>query len=421
MHTLISSSLRFGFVLAGIASMPFAASAQSSTSAAAAKPLYTISFIPTFGGTEDRSFGVNDSGQVTGISYIQGDTAYHAFLSTLTGVTPTERATSDMGTLGGDYARGFGINASGQIAGDSIITKDIGDHAPLYDHAFLSGPTSLEPGYVGAPGPKKDLGTLGGKESAALGLNASAQVTGYASVASGQSHAFLSGPNGGALHDLGTLGGTQSYGEGVNAPGQVTGDSLTASGADHAFFTGPNGSGMRDLGTLGGTTSVGRGVNVLGQVAGYSTLASGANHAFLSGANGGALHDLGTLGGTTSFGYGVNDYGQAVGYSTLASGGQHAFVFSNGAMTDLNSLIGGGYFALFTLEGATSISNTGYIVGYGRTNTDHILAFVLTPVGGLQPPINPVPEASTTVSLGLLLMLGMGGVLVARKNAARAA
>lgn len=32
-----------------------------------------------------------------------------------------------------------------------------------------------------------------------------------------------------------------------------------------------------------------------------------------------------------------------------------------------------------------------------------------------------VPEASTTVSLGLLLMLGMGGVLVARKKAARAA
>ena len=74
-----------------------------------------------------------------------------------------------------------------------------------------------------------------------------------------------------------------------------------------------------------------------------------------------------------------------------------------------------------TLENATSISNTGYIVGYERTNTDHILAFVLTPSGGLQPPINPVPEASTTVSLGVLLMLGLGGVLVARKNAARAA
>ena len=71
-----------------------------------------------------------------------------------------------------------------------------------------------------------------------------------------------------------------------------------------------------------------------------------------------------------------------------------------------------------TLENATSISNTGYIVGYGRTNTDHILAFVLTPSGGLQPPINPVPEASTTVSLGVLLALGVGGLAVARRKRA---
>ena len=71
-----------------------------------------------------------------------------------------------------------------------------------------------------------------------------------------------------------------------------------------------------------------------------------------------------------------------------------------------------------TLENATSISNTGYIVGYGRTSTDHILAFVLTPSGGLQPPINPVPEASTTVSLGVLLALGVGGLAVARRKRA---
>ena len=34
-------------------------------------------------------------------------------------------------------------------------------------------------------------------------------------------------------------------------------------------------------------------------------------------------------------------------------------------------------------------------------------------------PAAPVPEASTTVSLGLLLMLGLGGVLAAKKKAAR--
>ena len=423
MHTSTSSSLRFGFILTGLAALPFAASAQSPT-VAAAKPAYTITFIQPFGGSESRSFGVNNSGQATGISYIEGDTAYHAFLSTLSATLPThpDGGSYDMGTLGGDYARGFGVNTSGQVAGDSIITKDIGNHAPLYNHAFLTDPSSIVPGYVGQPGKKHDLGTLGGAQSGAYGVNDLGQVAGYSNTLAGPEHAFLSAPNGGALHDLGTLGGANSYGYGVDASGQVTGVSAIGSGADHAFLTGTNGSAMRDLGTLGGTTSSGSGVNVFGQVVGTSALAGGASRAFLSDANGGALHDLGTLGGTASFGSGVNDYGQAVGYSLTSGSQTHAFVFSNGAMTDLNSLLDKNYIFSFVLENATSISNTGYIVGYARTNTDHVLGFVLTPSGGLQPPISPVPEASTTVSLGLL-MLGLGGMAAAakrRKGAAQA-
>jgi len=37
--------------------------------------------------------------------------------------------------------------------------------------------------------------------------------------------------------------------------GQVIGDSGTASGQYHAFITGPDGLGMTDLGTLGGDYS----------------------------------------------------------------------------------------------------------------------------------------------------------------------
>ena len=49
------------------------------------------------------------------------------------------------------------------------------------------------------------------------------------------------------------------------------------------------------------------------------------------------------------------------------------------------------------------------------TNTHQLSNTVITSLPAA------VPEASTTVSLGLLLMLGLGGILVARKKAARAA
>ena len=55
-----------------------------------------------------------------------------------------------------------------------------------------------------------DLGTLGGTESIGYGINASGQVAGYARASDGQYHAFITGPNGVGMTDLGTLGGTAS-------------------------------------------------------------------------------------------------------------------------------------------------------------------------------------------------------------------
>jgi probable HAF family extracellular repeat protein len=84
-----------------------------------------------------------------------------------------------------------------------------------------------------------DLGTLGGTDSVAFGINDRGQVAGYAFGPAGSNpagfvHAFLW--LGGTTTDLGTLGGTYSVANGINDRGQVVGVSSTASGLEHAFL-----------------------------------------------------------------------------------------------------------------------------------------------------------------------------------------
>ena len=68
-------------------------------------------------------------------------------------------------------------------------------------------------------------------------------------------------------------------------------------------------------------------------------------------------------------------------------------------MTDLNTLIDPS--SDFTLTEATGISNTGFITGTGFDKDGNQVAFLLTPAA--------VPEASSAVSFGLLLALGLVG------------
>jgi probable HAF family extracellular repeat protein len=91
-----------------------------------------------------------------------------------------------------------------------------------------------------------DLGTLGGRQSAAYAINDSGQTTGWSDLAGDLTHhAFLyTGTPGssGVMHDLGTLGGTISRVYAINARGQVLGVSTTEAGEFHAFlYTGTPG------------------------------------------------------------------------------------------------------------------------------------------------------------------------------------
>ena len=95
---------------------------------------------------------------------------------------------------------------------------------------------------------------------------------GFASSAlAQQQRALFIDLNSKEVTDLGTLGGNYSYGlrdQRCGAGGR--GLPTTANGQTHAFITGPNGVGMTDLGTLGGDYSRAYGINDAGQVVGES-------------------------------------------------------------------------------------------------------------------------------------------------------
>lgn len=227
----------------------------------------------------------------------------------------------------------------------------------------------------GQPYSLTDLGSPGGNQTTATGLNARGQAVGWSELADGSSHAFLY--SNGSMQDLETFsGGSDSAANAINRHGQVAGDSYTAQGAEHAFLY--SGGSLQDLGTLGGNDSQANGINGHGQVVGWSGLAgvpefgpSGSVHAFLY--SNGSMQDLGTLnGGAYSQATAVNAHGRVVGWSDTSSG-QHAFLYSHGSMQDLGTIGGSG-----SASQANGINRAGQVVGWsyvGTTNSYHAFLY----------------------------------------------
>jgi probable HAF family extracellular repeat protein len=330
--------------------------------AMAAVIAYQVTDLGTLGGSFSQGQDINAAGQVTGESYRTGDIPHHAFRWTPTIRNGDVGTMVDLGTLGGSFSVGYGINAIGHVSGQSDMTGDTAFSAFLYD------------------GTMHDLGTLGGTSSSAADINNADHVVGYSNLTGDATyHAFLYD---GTMHDLGTLGGSPSSAAAINSSGQIVGLSYTTgNAAQHAFrYDGT----MHDLGTLGGTTSSAAGINDSGQITGDATLVNGTSRAFLYD---GTMHNLGTLGGASSSGLDINSSGHVVGTSLTAGGATHGFVYtSSDGMLDLTSLVSG-----WVIESAKGINDAGQITGLGvRNGESH--AVLLT----------PVPEPSTFA----LLVLG---------------
>ncbi|HLF55747.1 MAG TPA: hypothetical protein VI942_02765, partial [Thermoanaerobaculia bacterium] len=192
---------------------------------------------------------VNDLGDVVGSANAGGGDLGHAVLWRGGAVT-------DLGTLSGSTvavatcSEALGINNLGQIVGwSSTNGGSLGAHAFLYSDA--EGMIDLTP--------SSDTGS-------AADINDAGQVTGYKTASLGYSHAFRWYE--GSFVDLGVLPGfASSFGWAINATGQVAGSSSSASGNSEEFFRSIEGGGLQSLGGVG-EHNVALGINASGQVVG---------------------------------------------------------------------------------------------------------------------------------------------------------
>lgn len=310
---------------------------------------------------------------------------------------------TDLGVLGAPADKPSALNRAGVVAGTRSLPGREGplSRAFIYTNAVhelgtpgtptfasdlnelgdtvgwsrlvLAGGRQVDRAVLWQRGKQIELGTFGGANSRAFGINERVDITGTAQTTNGAFHAFLWRQ--GKLEDLGTLGGRNSFGHAINSAFDVAGVAETAQQIRHAFLH--TGGKLRDLGTLGGLLSQANGLNEAGDVVGFAQNAAGQSRAFLH--TNGKLTDLGTLGGLGSFANAINNRRHIVGAAQLATGEHRAFLWRDGKLWELNQFLppNGGWFLLE----ATDINEAGQITCVARTKNGQLRAVLVTPPG----------------------------------------
>jgi probable HAF family extracellular repeat protein len=362
------------------------------------------------GGQSSFAYWINDRGVIVGQSQ-NGAIDPLTGAPQLRGVLWRKGQIIDLGTLGGNASNTISINDRGQVLGAATnATLDpfasvpqgacliLPTNNPCSGSTFafnsLYSPSTTEThAFVWRDGLTRDLGTLGGPDSAPEANNDRGEVAGWSytsfvanpSTGTPNVDPFLWSPEDGKMTDLGSLGGTYGTPFWLNNRGQVVGASnLAGDQSFHPFLW--NRGKLNDLGTLGGYTGVAFMLNDAGETVGYADLppnpigCSGLNcihHGFLW--KDGVMTDLGTLADPCSRALSINEDGQIVGV-TSPCGGEftRAFLWENeGPIVDLNSLIISGS-GLVVREG-DYINESGEIAGKAVLPNGDVHAVLLIP------------------------------------------
>jgi probable HAF family extracellular repeat protein len=333
----------------------------------------------------------------------------------------------DLGTFGGTQSTPSAINNRGQIVGWAL--NDIPD--PLSTGFWGVGLQDGFPGttqtraFVWQDGKLTDLGTLGGPDAKAYGINQRGQIVGNSYIDSNINsttgiptvHPFLWDK--GQMIDLGSLGGTISWAWWVNESGQVLGRSTLAGDQADQGFVWERGV-MTEL-SLGGSYGNVLWNNNAGDVVGWSSLSdfSLPFDAFLW--SHGQLRDIGTLPGTDcAFPWAINASKQVVGQAGLSCSNTLAFLWEDsGPMVDLNTLVEPA--SDVTLFIAVYINDPGQILAEGTLPNGDTHTFLLVPDGNCDDACEAriaakqnaaaIPRSAATSNLPLVRGLGPNGRL----------
>lgn len=222
------------------------------------------------------------------------------------------------------------------------------------------------------------LGTLGGTNSLAYGINNHEQIVGAAQMGTGNYHACLF--ENGQVMDAGTLGGSNSWGYGINDGGWMVGGSDLSATNQHAFLCTNAAAGllmMMDLGTLGGSNSIGQMINARGEMVGWAAMADGSHHAFfMTNTTFSDMMDLGTAGGTNADAYCINSNRMVVG-DTMESSGSIQPVLSSDAFQGMSGMTTMGMGNMGATGGQSRFVNElGNISGQAQMSGGNYHAFV---------------------------------------------
>ena len=252
----------------------------------------------------------------------------------------------------------------------------------------------------------KDLGTLGGPNSWATGINNVGEIVGYSRFNNFNSVTGAALWSSNTIKALDGLSGTNSYALAINDSGKIVGSADTVQPGSwdepsHAVSWHRGSTTATDLGTLYNsfTSSSATAISSNGQVAGWShdentasnnvtvwqgsqmtDITPGSSYSYANGINNsgdvvgnqfwqatlwhnGETITLDGLGGFNSGANAINNAGQIVGSAQDDNWVSHAMLWQNGTTTVLGTLGG-------SSAGASAINNLGYIVGSSDTVAD---------------------------------------------------